>query len=181
MKTSLFLNQWFHNKFMAARNWKLVIYLFSTSATIAGGFENSRKLAFLLLWLSSNVPIFLCISPASIALEWDVVNPRKICFFSASSASSYMVSNQDQLHICCTIQALPFTYYVLFLLYFSLSFPSPTSIFFSILNLFIFIWRIIAWQYCVGFCHTSTWISDRYTCSLPLEASFHLPPHPTPL
>ena len=31
------------------------------------------------------------------------------------------------------------------------------------LNLFIFNWRIIALQYYVGFCHTSTWISHRYT------------------
>ncbi|KAI4581516.1 hypothetical protein MJG53_009959 [Ovis ammon polii x Ovis aries] len=29
-------------------------------ALITGGFENARKLAFHLLWLSSNVPIFLC-------------------------------------------------------------------------------------------------------------------------
>ena len=29
--------------------------------------------------------------------------------------------------------------------------------------LFIFNRRIIALQYCVGFCHTSTWISRRYT------------------
>ena len=29
--------------------------------------------------------------------------------------------------------------------------------------LFIFNWRIIALQYCVGFCHISTWISHRYT------------------
>ena len=29
-------------------------------------------------------------------------------------------------------------------------------------NLFIFNWRIIALQYCVGFCHPSTWISHRY-------------------
>ena len=28
---------------------------------------------------------------------------------------------------------------------------------------FIFNWRIIALQYYVGFCHTSTWISHRYT------------------
>ena len=28
---------------------------------------------------------------------------------------------------------------------------------------FFFSWRIIALQYCVGFCHTSTWISHRYT------------------
>ena len=29
--------------------------------------------------------------------------------------------------------------------------------------LFIFNWRLIALQYCVGFCHTSTWISHSYT------------------
>ena len=25
-------------------------------------------------------------------------------------------------------------------------------------------WRIIASQYCTGFCHTTTWISHKYTC-----------------
>ena len=30
-------------------------------------------------------------------------------------------------------------------------------------NVFIFNWRIIALQYCLGFCHTSTWIRHRYT------------------
>ena len=29
-------------------------------------------------------------------------------------------------------------------------------------NPFIFDWRIIALQYCVGFCHTATWISHGY-------------------
>ena len=29
--------------------------------------------------------------------------------------------------------------------------------------LFIFNWRITALQFCVGFCHTSVWISHRYT------------------
>ena len=44
-------------------------------------------------------------------------------------------------------------------------------------NLFGFNWRIIALQYCIGFCHTSTWISHRYTyvplplTSLPLTPS----------
>ena len=36
--------------------------------------------------------------------------------------------------------------------------------FFFFLLLFIFNWRVITLQYCVGFCHTSTWISHRYTC-----------------
>ena len=41
-------------------------------------------------------------------------------------------------------------------------------------KLFIFNSRIIALQYCVGFCHTSTWISHRYTyVSLPWTS---LPP-----
>ena len=30
-------------------------------------------------------------------------------------------------------------------------------------NLFIFNWKIIALQYCAGFCHTTMWISQRYT------------------
>ena len=45
-----------------------------------------------------------------------------------------------------------------------------------------FNWRIIALQYWFHFCHTSTWISHRYTlCSLPLKHLSHLPPHPIPL
>ena len=40
-------------------------------------------------------------------------------------------------------------------------------------NVFIFNWRIIALQYCVGFCHTSTWISHRYTYAPSL---LNLPP-----
>ena len=42
---------------------------------------------------------------------------------------------------------------------------------------FIFNWMITALQYCVGFCHTSTWISHRYTHAPP-----NLPPtsHPIP-
>ena len=43
------------------------------------------------------------------------------------------------------------------------------------LTLFIFNWRIIALQDCVGFCHTSAWISHRYTYVPSLR------PLPTPL
>ena len=44
-------------------------------------------------------------------------------------------------------------------------------------NLFVFIWRIIALQCCVGFCHISTWISHRYAyaCPLLLGPASHLP------
>ena len=46
----------------------------------------------------------------------------------------------------------------------------------------IFNRRIIALQYCVLFCHTSTWISHRYTH---VPSFLNLPPtpptHPTPL
>ena len=43
--------------------------------------------------------------------------------------------------------------------------------FFKFLCKCIFSWRI---QYCIGFCHISTW-------TLPLEPLSHLSPHPTPL
>ena len=49
-------------------------------------------------------------------------------------------------------------------------------------NLFIFNGRIISLQYCVDFCHTSTWISHRYTyvpSRLNLPPTSH--PHLTPL
>ena len=40
---------------------------------------------------------------------------------------------------------------------------------FSFFNLIFFKWRIIALQYCVGFCHILTWISHRSICPLPPE------------
>ena len=49
-------------------------------------------------------------------------------------------------------------------------------------NVFIFNWRIIALQYCLGFCHTSTWIHHRYTyvpSLLTLSPTSH--PFPPPL
>ena len=42
---------------------------------------------------------------------------------------------------------------------------------------FIFSWRIIPLQYCVGFCHTSAWSSHRYT-RVPLL--LNLPPTSLP-
>ena len=47
-------------------------------------------------------------------------------------------------------------------------------------DFFFFNWRIIASKYCVGFCHTSTWISHRCTY---VPSLLNLPPTslPTPL
>ena len=51
--------------------------------------------------------------------------------------------------------------------------------FFSIIDFFkiIFNLRVIALQYCVGFCHTSTWISHKYTY---FPSFLNFPPPPTP-
>ena len=48
-------------------------------------------------------------------------------------------------------------------------------------NLFPFIfisWRLITLKYCIGFCHTLTWISHGFTCVPHPEPPSHLPPHP---
>ena len=42
---------------------------------------------------------------------------------------------------------------------------------------FIFNWRIIALQYCIGLCHTTTWISHEHVYVPSLS---NLPPLPTP-
>ena len=46
---------------------------------------------------------------------------------------------------------------------------------------FIFHWRIITLQYCVGFCHTSKWISHRYTYAPSLWNLFPISHPITPL
>ena len=43
-------------------------------------------------------------------------------------------------------------------------------------NYFIFNWRIFALQYCIDFCHTTTWISHRYAY---VSSLLNLPPSPT--
>ena len=45
-------------------------------------------------------------------------------------------------------------------------------------NLFIFNWRIIASQYCVGFYQTSTWISCRFTL---VPSQLSIPPRSLPI
>ena len=49
----------------------------------------------------------------------------------------------------------------------------PTLGFFFLI--IIFNWKIIALQYFVGFCHTSTWISHRHTYAPPSWISLPLP------
>ena len=56
-------------------------------------------------------------------------------------------------------------------------FPHRSRLFY-LFNLFIYFnWSIITLQYC--FCHTSTLISHRYTCVLPI-LNIPLPPDPIP-
>ena len=56
-------------------------------------------------------------------------------------------------------------------------FSFPLS--FYLKNLFIFNWRIIALQSHVGFCHTTTWISHRYTYVPCLLNLLPTPSHPS--
>ena len=54
-------------------------------------------------------------------------------------------------------------------------------VFFKKLLLFIYFnWRLITLQYCIGFCHTLTWISHGCTCVPHPEPPSHLPPHAIP-
>ena len=61
--------------------------------------------------------------------------------------------------------------------------PSIWLFLFFLFLKFIYNWRIIVLQYCVGFCSMSTWTSHSYIYVPPhfLEPSSHLPLHPTPL
>ena len=58
----------------------------------------------------------------------------------------------------------------------------PHSSFFMLfLKKNYFNWRLIALQYCGGFCHILTWISHGWTCVPSSWTPSHLPPHPMPL
>ena len=62
----------------------------------------------------------------------------------------------------------PFFFFISCFLLFVYLFLLPSSLFKH--------WRIISLQYCVGFCHRSTWISHRYTyvpCLLNLPSTSH--------
>ena len=52
----------------------------------------------------------------------------------------------------------------------------PYSLFLIFLNLFALNLKTIALEYCVGFCHTSTWVSHRY---MYVPSILNLPPTPT--
>ena len=54
------------------------------------------------------------------------------------------------------------------------------AFFFFFNQLIYFNWRLITLQYCSGFCHTLTWISQGCTCVPHPEPPSHLPPHPIP-
>lgn len=94
---------------------------------MAGGFENSRKLDFRLLTVFPHPHPPVCTSCFH-GCRVDTVRTRKICFFDASAACASSPRNQEQLHVCWTIRALPFICFVLFLLCFSFSFLSPMSV-----------------------------------------------------
>ena len=53
-------------------------------------------------------------------------------------------------------------------------------LFYFLIKLFIFNWRLIALQYCISFCHTSTWIGHRYA-HVRLSWTSLPPPPPTPV
>ena len=53
------------------------------------------------------------------------------------------------------------------------------AVFFVCFNLFLFNWRVIALQCCVGFCHTSAWTSHMYTY-FPSLLNIPLTSHPIP-
>ena len=60
----------------------------------------------------------------------------------------------------------------------------PIPVFFifflSFFKKFYFNWQLITLQYCGGFCHTFTWISQGCTCVPHPEPPSNLPPHPIP-
>ena len=84
--------------------------------------------------------------------------------YSAMSSGIPSIQVLDQLDWACL-----FFFFLFFLL---LSFY---------LILFLISWKIIALQYCSGFCHTLKWISHGFTCVPHPDPLSHLPLHPIPL
>ena len=64
-------------------------------------------------------------------------------------------------------------------MYSLLSFNTP-NLFIYLFHSFFISWRLIALQYCSGFCHTLTWISRGFTCVPHPSSPSRLPLHPIP-
>ena len=96
---------------------------------------------------------------------------------SAARSIIFSLYNFCVLWVAFPISVL--SWVLFFLLYFLLDLQSIWNLFLIFKRLFIFNWRIIALQCCVGFCHSTTWISHRYTYVL---SFLNLPStsHPVP-
>ena len=67
-----------------------------------------------------------------------------------------------------------------YLLYFLLGIFQFQSFHSSLFLIYIYFnWRLITLQYCIGFCHASTWIHHGCTCVPHPEPPSHLPPIPS--
>ena len=108
------------------------------------------------------------------SLSHSIVSPY---FFALINEEGFLISPCYSLELCIQVGifflfSFPFCFFSFFFfsLFYFFSFP------------FIFIsWRLIALQYCSGFCHTLTWISHGLTCVPHPGPTSHLPLHPIPL
>ena len=112
-------------------------------------------------------PLFLLQLPHRIfeefwlfVLLWPFVIWLWICC-SAGEVVHHLTETQRKSHTSSFIRMLVMLLFYVLVMY---SFSS-----------FIFNWRIIVLQCCFGFCHTTTWISHKYTY---IPSLLNLPPTP---
>ena len=125
-------------------------------------------------------------SPSTLILDSPVsITVRYECWLLKPLSPWYFcyVSLNRLRQLICEINQMwskyePLNMFICFLYFSETLLRHGKEFFFS----FIFIsWRLTTLQYCIGFCHTLTWISHGFTCIPHPDPPSHLPLYPIPL
>ena len=187
----------------AQGNWRLEALYASLHHTFLT-YEGLLQLVTLMMWTQVVVDVYWKLSPGSRGVGEYPLGSYAACwvgfpgaegslyylffkYFTFSFTLSFTLRHYGNLSKLCRLWYQKQFGIVIWFSDETWCFPHGVSqscffkILFFIKNFFPFIfisWRLIALQYCSGFCHTWTWISHGFTCVPHPNPPSHFPPHP---